>query len=68
MEVAGRGVCQPWWEVEALHRDLALAPPKARAGERSLEHWKGLSAGSLEWLWQPLGLGQMGSGNDCGQD
>lgn len=55
--------------MEALHRDLALAPAvRARAGEERLEPWQGLSAGSLEWLWQPLGLGQMGSGNDCGQD
>lgn len=65
--MAGRGGCEPRWEVEAVHLELALALVRARAGDGRLERWKGLSAGSLEWFWQPLGLGQLGSGNDCGQ-
>ena len=43
----GGGACEPWWEVEANHGELALAPGEARAGAGRLERWKGLLSLSL---------------------
>lgn len=47
---------------------------RARAGRgREAEAWEDLGTGSREQLWpvksvcRPWGLGQLGSGNDCGQ-
>lgn len=60
-------------EVEALHSELALARMRARAGGERLERGKNPSSGSwsgsglLNLCCWPLGLGPLGSGNDCGQ-
>lgn len=59
-------------EVEPLHNELVLATVGTRAGEGRLDRGKDPNSGSrgisglLNLCCWPLGLGQLGSGNDCG--